>query len=152
MQPEQQLISLGISLPEVPQPIASYIPAIEHCKMVLTSGQLPIEKGVVIAKGKVGKDVTVEDAKKAARLACLNALAAIRNEITSLNHIDRILALTVVVQSADGFSEQSQVANGASDLLQDIFGDKGKHTRMAIGVNQLPLNACVELSLTAATI
>jgi len=149
---ENKLGSLGLSLPPVPKAIASYIPANLSGKLVFTSGQLPSEEGKVVFTGKVGIDSTKESAGDAAKRACLNALAAIKGVVGDLDSIHRIVKLGVYVASSPDFYEQHIVANSASDLLLEIFGERGRHARFAIGVSSLPLNAVVELELTVELI
>jgi enamine deaminase RidA (YjgF/YER057c/UK114 family) len=146
--PEARLRELNITLPEAPKPVAIYIPAIRTGNLVLTSGQLPTIEGIMMRTGKVGEGgIAPEEAQKDARQSCLNALAAIRAVIGSLDKIQRVVRVVVYVQSMDNFTNQPIVANGASKLLEDIFGEKGRHIRSALGVNVLPLNAPVEVEL-----
>ena len=144
---EEKINELGYELPEVPSPLAAYIPALQTGKLVLTSGQVPIAGGQIIYAGKVGSDINEEDARQAAELCALNALSAVKGVIGSLDKIERIIKLTVYVNSADGFTSQPKVANGASEFLVKIFGENGKHVRSAVGVNELPLNSAVELEM-----
>ena len=147
MTPTQKLDSLGITLPEVPTPVGSYVPATRPGNVVLTSGQLPMKDGRLTCTGKVGRDVSLEEAAAAAAIAVINALAAAASIAGGLDRIKRIVRLAVFVNSAPGFTDQAKVANGASDLLAGIFGEQGKHVRAAVGVAELPLNAAVELEL-----
>ncbi len=149
MTPSQNLESLGITLPEVPTPVGSYIPATRLGAFILTSGQLPIKNGNLTCTGKVGQDVTLDKAVQAAAVAVINALAAAASVAGGIDDIRRIVRLSVFVNSAPGFTDQAKVANGASDLLAKIFGESGRHVRAAVGVAELPLNAPVELELTA---
>lgn len=149
MTPEQKLQSLGIELPPTAGPVGAYVPAVRTGNLVLTAGQLPLKDGSLTAAGKVPADVSLEDAQLAARQALLNALAALRAEIGSLDNISRVVRLNVLVNSTAGFTDQAKVANGASDLLLEVFGDAGRHTRTAVGAAELPLNAPVELDITA---
>jgi enamine deaminase RidA (YjgF/YER057c/UK114 family) len=144
---EEKIRQLGIELPKAPRPVGDYVPAVRTGKLVYTSGQLPTVEGKLIAEGKVDCDVSVEQGQTAARTAGINALAAIRGEIGSLDKITRIVRLNVFVNSASGFKGQSQVANGASALLVEIFGESARHTRCAIGASELPLNSPVELDM-----
>ena len=144
------LSSLGITLPPAAKPVGSYVPALRAGSLVFTSGQLPIRDGELIYKGKVGADLTLEQATDGASIAVINALAAAASVAGGIDGIERIVRLAVYVNSAPGFTDQPKVANGASDLLVKIFGDAGKHARAAVGVNELPLNAAVELELTVA--
>jgi enamine deaminase RidA (YjgF/YER057c/UK114 family) len=147
MTPEQHLKAMAIELPPAPAPVGAYVPAVRSGKLVFTAGQLPLRDGRLAAAGKVPTDVPLESARSAARQAVLNALAAIRGEIGSLDSIARVVRLNVFVNSAGGFTDQAKVANGASELLAEIFGDAGRHARCAIGAAELPLNAPVELDL-----
>ncbi len=142
-----RLAELGIEIPEVAKPVASYVPATVAGNLVFTAGQLPFVNGALPATGKVGAEVSAEDAKEYARTAVLNALAAAQTAIGSVDRITRIVKLVVFVASAPEFSGQPSVANGASDTLVEIFGDAGRHARSAVGVAVLPLDAPVELEL-----
>ena len=117
--------------------------------VVYTSGQLPMRDGELVAAGKVGEALTIEQGAEAAQVAVLNALAQVAAAAGGLDKIERIVRLGVFVNSADGFTDQPKVANGASDLLVQIFGDAGRHARAAVGVNELPLNAPVEIEMIA---
>jgi enamine deaminase RidA (YjgF/YER057c/UK114 family) len=145
--PEARLAALGIELPEVPTPVASYIPAVRTGNLVFLSGQGPIEGGVPILTGKVGADLTEQQGYEAARLTILRSLAVLRAEIGSLDRVKRIVKLTGWVNSAPGFTRQPWVINGASDLLVEIFGDAGRHARAAVGANELPLDIPVEIEI-----
>lgn len=145
--PSQRLAELGLTLPPVAAPLAAYIPAIASAGQVLTSGQLPTVQGALVATGKVGADVTVEQATQAARVAVLNALAAAASEVGGIDNIRRVVRMVVYVAGTPDFTAQPQVANGASELLGEIFGPLGRHVRSAVGVASLPLNAPVELEL-----
>lgn len=144
---EEKIKQLGFELPEVAKPLAAYIPAKKVGNLVMTSGQVPIVKGEMKYSGKVGSDLSEEDAQKAAEICALNCLAAIKSIIGSLDSVEEVVKLTVFVNSADGFTSQPKVANGASELIGKIFGNKGLHVRSAVGVNQLPLNAAVEIEM-----
>jgi enamine deaminase RidA (YjgF/YER057c/UK114 family) len=142
-----RLAELGLSIPAVAKPVASYVPASTAGNLVFTAGQLPFVDGALPATGKVGADVSADDAKDYARIAVLNALAAVETAIGSVDRITRIVKLVVFVASTPDFSGQPAVANGASDTLVDIFGEAGRHARSAVGVAVLPLDAPVELEL-----
>jgi len=144
---EDQIKALGFTLPAVPIPLAAYVPGVRTGNLVFTSGQLPALEGVIKYKGKVGAEVSEEDAKLAAQLAVLNCLAVVKSTIGDLEFVERIVKLTVFVNSDSSFSNQPEVANGASELLVQIFGDKGSHARAAVGVNVLPRNAAVEVEM-----
>jgi len=144
---EEKIKQMGITIPEAAKPLAAYIPALQVGNLVMTSGQVPIEGGAIKYQGKVGKDLTEEEGKEAAKLCSLNCLAAIKSLIGTLDKIKRVLKLTVFVNSAEGFSAQPKIANGASEFLVEIFGAAGKHVRSAVGVNELPLNSAVEIEM-----
>ena len=146
---EEKLNELGISLPPTPTPVGAYVPAVQYQKLVFVSGQIPMFNGKVQFSGKVGREVNLEQAQEAARLCAVNALAVLRSQQGSLDSIRRIVRLEVFVNSAENFTDQSQVANGASNLLGEIFGNAGQHARLAVGVSELPLGAAVELALIA---
>jgi enamine deaminase RidA (YjgF/YER057c/UK114 family) len=147
MSPEDRLAELGIELPAVARPVGAYVPAVRTGALVFTAGQLPTTGGELTATGKVPSDVSLADAQAAARVAAINALAAVAAEAGSLNAVMRVVRLNVFVNSAGGFTDQAKVANGASELLGEVFRDAGGHTRCAIGVAELPLDAPVELDL-----
>lgn len=144
---EEKLAELGIELPECPTPVGAYVPAVRTGNLVFTAGQIPLFNGSLLAEGKVPADVSPEACRLATRQALLNALAAIRQEVGSLEAVRKVVRLNVYVASAPGFVDQAQIANGASDLLGAIFGTNGHHTRCAVGVAELPLGAPVELDL-----
>jgi enamine deaminase RidA (YjgF/YER057c/UK114 family) len=144
---EDHLRHLGYDLPPVARPAGSYVPAVRAGSLLFTAGQLPFKGGQLPYTGKVGRDVSVEEAKEAARLCALNALAAVKAEAGSLDNGLRIAKVTGYVASAAGFNGQPEVMNGASDLLGDLFGDRGIHARSAVGVAELPLDAPVEVEL-----
>ncbi|MCL6580182.1 MAG: RidA family protein [Firmicutes bacterium] len=146
---EKKLRELGLDLPEVPKPVAAYVPAVRADRFVYVSGQLPLRDGRLTATGKVGAEVSPEEAKEAARLAAINALAALRSVVGSLDAVVRIVKVTGYVASAPGFTGQPGVVNGASELLKDVFGEAGAHARAAVGVAELPLGAPVEVELIA---
>ncbi len=147
MTPSQRLAELQLTLPPVTPPVGSYIPGVRVGPLVLVSGQLPMSQGKLLAVGKVGRDVTLEEAHRAARQCALNALAIAAETAGGIDRIARVVRLGVFVNSADGFTDQPKVANGASDLMVDLFGDAGKHVRAAVGCNELPLNAAVEVEM-----
>ena len=144
---EEKLKQMGVTIPEVVKPLAAYIPATQIGNLVMTSGQVPISNGTVMYSGKIGKDLTEEEGMKAAKLCALNCLSAIRSVIGNLDKIKRVVKLTVFVSSADGFTAQPKVANGASEFIGEVFGDAGKHVRSAVGVSELPLNSAVEIEM-----
>ena len=144
---EQKIKELGFELPETAKPVAAYIPALISGDLVFTAGQIPLVKGELQYKGKVGAELTLEDGQRAAEICALNCLAAIKGVIDDLNKIERIVKLTVFVNNIDGYGDQPKVANGASELIGQIFGEIGKHARSAVGVSGLPLNAAVEIEM-----
>jgi len=147
--PSQRLAELKITLPQVTAPIGSYVPGIRMGNLILVSGQLPFVDGQLTATGKVGRDVTPEQAKVAARQAGLNALAIAAHTAGGIDRLRRIVRLAVFVNSAPGFVDQPGVANGASDLMVEVFGEAGRHVRAAVGASELPRNAAVEVELMA---
>ena len=146
---DEKLASLGIVLPNPPKPAGSYVPVIITGKLVFVSGQIPIKDGKVVYLGKVTKDISVEEAQKAAKLCMINALAQIKNKIGSLDKISKIVRVSGFVNSTTEFTEHPKVINAASDLIFEIFGTAGQHSRIAIGVASLPLNSCVEIDMIA---
>jgi enamine deaminase RidA (YjgF/YER057c/UK114 family) len=144
---EDRLRDLGYELPAVPHPAGSYVPATCAGTLLFTAGQLPLKDGQLPYTGKVGAEVSVEEAKEAARLCVINALAAVKAEVGTLENARRIARVTGYVASAAGFNSQPEVMNGASDLLGRLFGEKGLHARTAVGVAELPFDAPVEVEL-----
>ena len=142
-----RLAELGIRLPPVAAPVAAYVPAVRSGQLVYTSGQLPFVDGGLRRTGKVGGSVDPEDAAADAKLCTLNALAAV-HELVGLDSVARVVRVVGYVASAEGFTGQPRVVNGASELLGRVFGDAGRHARSAIGVAELPLGAPVEVELT----
>jgi enamine deaminase RidA (YjgF/YER057c/UK114 family) len=145
--PEEKLAELGLSVPDVPKPVAVYVPAVRSGHHVFTSGQLPMRSGELIASGKVGGEVTQEEAVECARQCGLNAIAAVKAEVGDLAQVKRIVKVVCFVASTPDFTGQPQVANGVSELLGAVFGDAGVHARSAVGVTVLPLDAPVEVEL-----
>lgn len=144
---EARLKELGIILPETPRPVANYVPAVRTGNLIFASGQTPVVEGKLAFEGKLGQEVVIEQGQEAARVALLNILAAVRSLTGTLDVITRIVKLNGWVASCEGFVNQPQVINGASMLLEEIFGEAGKHARAAIGVAELPGGAPVELEL-----
>jgi enamine deaminase RidA (YjgF/YER057c/UK114 family) len=144
---EEKLKAMGITLPETPKPMAAYIPAIQTGDLIFTSGQIPILKGELKYKGKLGAEISKQDGYEAARQCAINALSAIRSLIGNLDKIEQVIKVVGFVASANGFTEQPAVVNGASELLLAVFGEKGKHARSAIGVAELPLGVPVEVEM-----
>lgn len=141
---EEKLKNLGIILPLPPTPAGSYIPAIKSGKLLYISGQIPIENGKVAYTGKVS-DKNLEVAQKSAKMCAINILAQIKREIGNLDKVSKIIKLSGFVNSAPEFSQHPKVINSASDLIFEIFGEKGKHSRIAVGVASLPLDSMTEI-------
>ncbi len=141
-----RLSELGLTLPTVVAPLAAYVPAVRTGNLVYTSGQLPMVDGKLSAQGKVGAEVSAEDAREVARLCALNALAAV-DALVGLDNVTRVVKVVGFVASAPGFNRQPGVVNGASELLGEVFGDAGAHARSAVGVAELPVDAPVEVEL-----
>jgi enamine deaminase RidA (YjgF/YER057c/UK114 family) len=149
MSVDERLAELGIELPSAAAPVASYVPVVVSNGFAFVSGQVAMEEGAPIYLGRVGDDVSIEEGAAAARRCALQALAALKSELGSLDRIARIVKLTVWVASTAEFTDQPKVANGASDLLQDVFGDAGKHARAAVAAPALPLGVPVEVEVLA---
>lgn len=145
--PEGALKRLGIVLPPVSAPVAAYVPTKRVGNLLYVSGQIPFREGKLLATGPVPSKVSLEEAKTAARQCVLNGLAAVRAAVGSLDHVVQIVRVGAFVASDNGFTDQPKVANGASELLVEIFGEAGRHARAAVGVNVLPLGASVEVEL-----
>lgn len=146
---DEKLRELGLELPQPPAPVGFYVPVLRTGNLVVTSGQLPLKEGKVVFAGRVGGDLDLEAGQAAARLCALNALAQIKACLGSLEKVTRIVRLEGFVLSAPGFQSQPQVLNGASELMVQLFGEVGKHTRIAIGVSELPLNSALQLAVWA---
>jgi enamine deaminase RidA (YjgF/YER057c/UK114 family) len=144
---DEKLSELKIILPEPPAPLAAYIPAVQAGDLIFISGTLPLIGGKLLFSGKVGNEVTLDQGIECSRQALLNSLAILKREIGQLDRVKQIVRLGGFVASSEGFTQQPQVLNGASLLLVEIFGDKGKHARAAVGAAELPLNAPVEIEL-----
>lgn len=147
MTPEQRLAEMGLVVPEVVAPLAAYAPAARTGTLVFTAGQLPARDGAMLTTGKLGAEVSEELGYECARQCALNALAAIKAEIGELSAIKRVVKAVVFVASTPDFTAQPKVANGASELLGQVFGDAGTHARSAVGVSALPLDVPVEVEL-----
>jgi enamine deaminase RidA (YjgF/YER057c/UK114 family) len=145
--PEERLAELGLTVPEVAKPVAAYVPAVRSGNHVFTSGQLPMRAGELMLTGKVGDDVSAEEAYACAQQCALNAIAAVKAEIGDLSAVVKVVKVVVFVASTPDFTGQPGVANGASELFGNVFGDAGVHARSAVGVSALPLDAPVELEL-----
>jgi len=146
---EERLAELGLELPAAAAPLASYVPVRISGGQAFVAGQVPLEDGKVLSMGKLGAEVSIEEGREAAKRCALQALAALRNALGSLDRVRGIVRLDVFVAAAPGFTDLPKVANGASDLLVEIFGEEGRHARAAVGVAELPLGASVEVVLVA---
>lgn len=146
MSASARLAQLGVTLPEVMQPLASYVPAVRTGNLVYTAGQLPMQGGKLAGTGKVGAEVKPEQANALARICALNALAAV-DSLVGIDAVTKVVKVVGFVASAPGFHGQPGVVNGASNLLCEVFGDNGVHARSAVGVSELPLDAPVEIEL-----
>jgi enamine deaminase RidA (YjgF/YER057c/UK114 family) len=145
---DRRLADMGLSWPEPPRPVASYVPCVHSGSWLVVSGQLPFAGGRLTRAGSVPSIVPIEEAQEAAARCALNALAVVRAELGGdLSRLVRIVRLGVFVHSDDGFADQAKVANGASDFLQELLGEAGRHARAAVGANALPLDAPVEVEM-----
>lgn len=144
---ESQLAALGLVLPMPPKPVATYIPVVRAGDLLFLSGMIPLRDGTLAMAGKLGQDVSIEQGHEAAKICVLNALAVIREQVGTLDRVKQVVRMVGYVSSAAEFVQQPAVINGASDLLVKIFGDAGRHARIAIGAVALPLNAPVEIEL-----
>jgi len=147
MEPEARLRELGIVLPPAPRPVASYVPWVRAGHLLFVSGQLPFREGELLFRGCVPDEVSPREAEEAARQAAVNALAVVREALGTLNRVERIVRLTGYVFSRPDFRDHPQVMNGASDFLVEVFGERGRHSRVTVGVASLPLGSPVELDL-----
>ena len=145
-----RLQELGVTLPDLAAPVGSYVPATRAGDLIITSGQLPMVEGELVARGKVPADVSLVEAQQAAKVAAINALAAVVSVVGDIERIERIVRVGVYVNSSAGFTDQAKVANGASDFLVELLGDPGRHVRAAVGVSELPLN-CPSCSASVGT-
>jgi enamine deaminase RidA (YjgF/YER057c/UK114 family) len=142
---EDKLKQFGIRLPEAPNPLGSYIPVLRIGSLIFLSGILPLIQGRLTRQGKVGKDVSLDEAREDARVVTVNALSILKSHIKDLDKVKRCIKITGYVASDTDFTDQPKVLNAASDLLFEIFGEKGRHVRSAVGVNVLPLNSPLEI-------
>jgi len=142
---DERLKELGIILPEAPKPLGSYVPCVQTGTLIFLSGNLPLKDGTLLYSGKLGDTVSLEEAQIACRQTVINALSVLKSHIGDLDKIARCVKLNGFVASSDTFTDQPKVLNAASELLFEIFGEKGRHARAAIGVNVLPLNSPVEI-------
>lgn len=147
---EQHAKSIGITIPQAATPVGAYVLAVQGGTLLFTAGQGSVKDGVPVFKGKVGGDLTLEQGYEAAKLSALNCLAAAKSFLGTLDRIERVVKVNGYVNSAPGFTDQAKVMNGASDLLVQIFGEKGRHARTSVGVSELPLNIAVEVELVLA--
>jgi enamine deaminase RidA (YjgF/YER057c/UK114 family) len=145
--PEERIAELGLQVPDVAKPVASYVPAVRSGNLVFTSGQLPMRSGELMQTGKVGDDVSPDEAAECAQQCALNAIAAVKSELGDLDQVKRVVKVVVFIASTPDFTGQPQVANGASELFGSAFGNAGVHARSAVGVPVLPLDAPVEVEL-----
>lgn len=143
---KERLSQMGLTLPEAPDPVAAYAPSVRAGDLVFVSGQLPLVQGELTARGRAGTEVSLDEARKAAQTAALNCLSVVQAE-AGLDNIIRIVKLTGYVASGPDFFDQPQVVNGASELLQEVFGSAGRHARAAVGVSALPLGSPVEIEM-----
>ena len=145
MSPEKKLQELGITLPEAPTPLGSYVPIVQTGNLLFLSGILPLVKGKLVRQGCVGQDLNLDEAREDAKTATVNALSILKSHIGSLDKVKKCVRITGYISSASHFTEQPRVLNAASDLVFEIFGESGRHARSAVGVNILPLNAPLEI-------
>lgn len=145
MQIEERIKELGIDLPQAAAPAAMYVPVKKTGNLLFVSGQIPVKDGQMVYTGKAGEERTLEEAQAAARLCAINIISAVKAYVSDLDKVKSIVKITAFVASKTGFDKQHLVANGASELLFDVFGEAGRHTRSAVSVNQLPLDATVEV-------
>ena len=144
---DDKLVELGLTLPVAPKPVATYVPAVRVGDLLFLSGVLPSRDGQLVMTGKLGDTLSIEQGMEASKIAVLNALAIVRSEVGSLDYIKRIVKMVGHIASAPGFTGQPEVLNGASDLLVAVFGDRGRHARVAVGAAELPRQAPVEIEL-----
>ena len=146
---EDKLKELGLTLPELPAPAGAYVPAKRTGNLVYVAGQLPFKDGELLAKGVVGRNVSTDEAYAAARQCGLNILAVLKSEVGSLDNIAQLIRVEGFVASAEGFTDQAKVINGASELFAQVLGEAGSHARFAVGAIELPLGASVEIAAIA---
>lgn len=146
-QVEKKAQEMGIKIPEAPKPVAAYVPGVKCGELIFTSGQLPFVNGELQHRGKVGAEVSAEDAYEAAKISALNCLGVIKSIVGDLDKIEQVVKVVGFVNSAPGFNMQPKVINGASELLANLLGEKGIHARSAVGVCELPLDAACEVEI-----
>jgi len=144
---EAKLKEMGITLPETPKPLAAYVPAVQIDKYIYTSGQIPLASGELKFKGKLGAEISESQGYEAAKMCAINCLSAIKGLAGSLDNIERIVKVVGFVNSAPGFNQQPKIINGASEFIGEVFGEAGRHARSAVGVNELPIDAAVEVEM-----
>ena len=149
---DDKLVELGLTLPVAPKPVATYVPAVRVGDLLYLSGVLPSRDGQLVMTGKLGDTLSIEQGMEASKIAVLNALAIVRSEVGSLDYIKRIVKMVGHIASAPGFTGQPEVLNGASDLLVAVFGDRGRHARVAVGAAELPRQAPFEIELIVQVI
>ena len=142
---EDKLKELGIVLPDAPAPLGAYVPVKIVGSLAFCSGVLPMKEGEIVFKGKLGAEVSIDDGKEAARLCAINVLANLKGALGNLDRVIAVIRVEGYINSSDGFTGQPQVLNGSSEFFAEILGDAGKHSRMVVGVNELPLDAAMEL-------
>jgi len=147
---EERAKSIGITIPKAATPVGSYVPAVQTGQLIFVAGQGSMRQDGPAFKGKVGQDLTVNDGYEAAKLAALNCLAAAKSVLGTIDRVERVVKVNGYVNSAPGFTDQAKVMNGASDVLVNIFGEKGRHARTSVGVSDLPLNIAVEVEVVLA--
>jgi enamine deaminase RidA (YjgF/YER057c/UK114 family) len=147
---EEKIEQLGYTIPKASKPLFEYVPIVIHNRFAFVSGQLPRMNGELIYKGKLGQEVSIEEGQKASIICVLNALSHLKQELGSLEEISRIIKVNGFVNSAPGFTDQPSVINGASKFLTQVFGEKGRHARTAIGASELPSHAPVEIEMIVA--
>ena len=146
---EEKLKELGIEIVDIPKPLGSYKPCVRTSNLLYISGQLPVRSGKLLYEGKIGNELKIEEGKEAARAAAINCISVLKNEVGDLDKVEKIVRVTGYISSASGFTGQANVLNGASDLFYDVFGQKGIHSRVAVGVFELPMGSPVEIELIA---
>jgi enamine deaminase RidA (YjgF/YER057c/UK114 family) len=144
---EKKLHEMGLTVPEAPKPVAAYVPGVKVGEFIYTSGQIPLVNGEVKYKGKVGKEVSPENAYEAAKVCALNCLGVIKGLVGDLDKVERVVKIVGFVNSAPGFNMQPKVINGASELVGKVFGENGGHARSAVGVSELPLDSTFEVEM-----
>ncbi len=148
MNPEAKIKQLGLKLPEPPKPVGAYAPAVRIGTLLFVSGQVPLVEGEIKYRGKVGRELTIDDGYEAARIAAMNCLSIAKSIVGDLDEVEGVVKLTGFVNCADDFDQQPKVVNGASELFIEIFGEAGRPARTSVGVNSLPSDAAVEIEVT----